>query len=531
LKGLVDARAVTVADKQIVTMKLVGQDLALPKTLRGLVASRIARLSVEDRATLQAAAVLGDPMNAAVLSQMLGQAMGPLERSLATLKEREFVVHTGPSELRFLSPTVREVVVDALTHEASRAMHLAAGLALEKFLGDKAWEQAARIATHLYEAGEREDAASHFAKSAERRLEGRQLEAAARDYARAIELCDMNTRTPEELAKWLGGLSQAVRLTRSLPEAAEMCDRIVTRIDRAADLASRVRARVDAGRILAALHQFEAATKMFVDAERIAGDDDALVKPALVAFAELAGRQGDFKRSLEQLSRLEKNASALGDKLEEHKLLASLSQTHAAMGDRRAAITALDRAERLLAHDKTAACERQKLRGLVEYFARDYRAAALACEKAIDMARDAGLTYEVAVNLHNLGDALVRLDDYPRAYGAIQQSLALCDEAGFERLASHNRMFLAFLNAVAGDKEQETLLVNGLRYAEANDFTWDVIGGLWLLAQLHLRREEKSAAKSELEKLRTVASSAGNRVVLDDCDAALKKLDLALATA
>ena len=53
-------------------MKLVGQDLALPKTLRGLVASRVSRLGAAERATLQAAAVLGDPIDTRVLSSMLG---------------------------------------------------------------------------------------------------------------------------------------------------------------------------------------------------------------------------------------------------------------------------------------------------------------------------------------------------------------------------------------------------------------------------------------------------------------------------
>ena len=46
-----------------------------------------------------------------------------------------------------------------------------------------------------------------------------------------------------------------------------------------------------------------------------------------------------------------------------------------------------------------------------------------------------GLHYEVAVNLHTLGDILVHLEDYARAYGAIKQSLALCDELDHDRLA------------------------------------------------------------------------------------------------
>ncbi len=526
LKALVDARAVTVADKRIVSMKLVGQELALPKTLRGLVASRVARLAPADRATLQAAAVLGDPVNAAVLAQMLGQAMSLLERSLSTLKERDFLIHVGASELRFTSPIVREVVADALTAEASREMHAAAGTALENVLGDKAWEQAARIAAHLYEAGDREHAASYFAKSGERRLEARQVEAATRDYARAIELCDTAMRTPKELAGWLAGLASCVRLVRSLPEASETCERVLQRIDQGDDLPTRVRARIDAGRILTALHLFDLGREKFADAERIAkgSSSEGLIKSALVASTELTGRQGDFKRSLELLERIQHIVTGEGDKAEEHKILMSLSQAHAAMNDRRAALSALERAEALTPNDPMAACERQKLRALIDYFTRDWRAAAVSCEKAVDMARREGLTYEVTVNLHNLGDILLRLNDFARAYGALQQSLALCEELGYERLASHNRMFLAFLDAAAGDASAEAVLLQGIRYAESNDFTWDVISGRWLLAQLQHRRGAFDAARLEFQKLLDIARKAGNRLAADDCDAALRAM-------
>jgi serine/threonine protein kinase/tetratricopeptide (TPR) repeat protein len=524
VKGLVEARAVTVAERKVVTMKLVGQDLALPKTLRGLVASRVARLPPHDRGTLQAAAVLGDPVDAEVLAHVIGQSPAALERSLAALEQRDFLVHAGPSRLRFTSPIVRDVVVDALTHEASREMHAAAAHALEKVLGDKAWEQAARLATHHYEAGDRESAATYFAKSAERRLEGGQLEAAARDYARAIDIANVDARDPKELTAWLDGLAAAVRLVRSLPEASEMCDRVIARLDRAADVATRVRARVDAGRILGALHRFEVARVKFEEAESIAAGDASLVKNVLVAFAEQAGRKGDFKRQLEALERLQAMATTAGDKAEEHKLLVALSQARAAMGDRRTAMQHLDRATALLPEDATADCEREKLRGFIEYFSRDFRAAAAATERAIDKARATGLTYEVAVNLHNLGDILVRLGDFARAYGAIQQSLALCDEAGFDRLQSHNRMFLAFLDALAGDAEAEKTLVAGIRYAEANDFTWDVIGGRALHAQLLQRRGDLGGAKTELERLRIIARDAGNSLVAEDCDTALQAL-------
>ncbi|HEY1959523.1 MAG TPA: protein kinase [Polyangiaceae bacterium] len=521
IKGLLDADAVSVAEGRVVAMRLLGQELALPKTLRGLVASRIARLEAMAKTTLQAAAVLGDPIDSAVLARMLNQPLATLEKSLSALKSAELLAHASASELHFTSPIMREVVVDALPQDAARDMHAAAGVALEQELGERSWEQAARIAMHFYESGDRELAATYFAKSGERRLEARQLEAAVRDYARAIELCDMARRDPRELAGWLDALATGVRLVRSAPEAEDTCARVIARLDKEGDPELRVRTRVAAARLLVALHKFDAATPHLAEAERIAGGRAELMKIVLVASAELAGRRGDFNRSLELLTRMQKLATAEGDKQEEHKILTNLAQAHAALGDRAAAMQALERAEQLLPDDSAAACERQKLRGLVHFFLRDFRRAAGEIEKAIDVARSLGLTYEVGVNLHNLGDVLIRLDDYARAYGALQQSLALCDEYAFERLATHNRMLLAYLAGYKGDPEGDKQLDQGISYAEANEFWWDVISGRLLRALLLRRRGKHEEAKHAFHALRALAKTNGHRMVVDDCDAAL----------
>ncbi len=521
IKALLDAGAVTIADGRVVSMRLLGQELALPKTLRGLVASRVARLSAEDRATLQAAAVLGDPVDSGVLSRMLEQPLAALERSLSTLKSSEFLLHTGPSELRFTSPMVREVVVDALPQDAAREMHAAAGSALEQEEGDRAWEQAARIAMHFYESGDRERAATYFARSGERRVEARQLEAAVRDYARAIELCNTSAREPAELADWLDGLAAAVRMVRAAPEASETCERVIARMDTTSDVALRVRSRVAATRILVALHKFDAAVPYLAEAERIAAGNDPLMKTVLVASAELAGRRGDFNSSLQLLTRMQKLATVEGDKQEEHKILTNLTQAHAALGDRNAATQTLARAEALLPNDAAAACERQKLRGLMYYFLRDYPLAALEIEKAVDVARSLGLTYEIAVNLHNLGDVLIRLEDYARAYGALQQSVALCEEYGFDRLSSHNRMLLAYLAGYKGDGEAQDQLAAGIRYAQANEYMWDVISGRFLKAKLLLHQGKRDEAFKDFTELRELARVNGHRMIVDDCEAVL----------
>ena len=525
IKALVDGSAVSIGERRVVSMKLVGQDLALPKTLRGLVASRVARLSSQDRATLQAASVLGDPIDATVLSQMLGQAMPSLEKSIATLEERDFVVHTGPTELRFVSPIIPEVVADALTPEAAREMHAAAGHALEVCLGDRASEYAARIAGHLYEAGDRERAAGYFAKSGERRLETRQLEAAARDFGRALALADPAMRTADELAAWLEGLAAAVRLVRSYPEARELCDRAIERVDADGRREVRVRVRVAAGHILVAVQLLDQARQRLGEAEAIAEGDEDSKKLVLLAEAELATRQGDYVRALETFDALHRIVHTMSDSQEKHRIALHLAHAHAALGDRLTAMAKLSEAERLLPHDRAAIFERTRTRARVDYFARDFRSAVVQWEKAVDMAREIGLTYQVMASLHNVGDVLIQLDDFPRAYGALRQSLALCEEHGFERLANLNRMFLAFLDGIRGSVDGEGLLRQGIAYAESKDFTNDVVGGRVLLAKLSHRLGHLDAARDEYTKTRAVALAAGHRVVVDECESALRKLD------
>ncbi len=524
VKALVDEGAVSVADRRVVSTRLVGQDLALPKTLRGLVASRVARLSTGERATLQAAAVLGDPIDLAVLSTMIGQGMPSLERSVAAIAARDFVVHTGSTELRFTSPMVREVVIDALTPEAAREMHAAAGRALEVALGERTWEQPARIAAHLFEAGDRERAAGYFAKSGERRLAMGQLEAAARDCARAIALTDAATRAPEELVTWLERLASAVRLVRASPGAKELCDLVVGQADRADVRDSRVRARVAAGQVLAAVNQIEGARARLAEASAIADADPLLVKPVLLAEVELAARQGDFKRALLVLGQLRTLVRASSDEEEEHRVALHLAQSHGAKGDRATALGNLDEAERLLAHDPMAGLERVRVRALVDYFTRDFRAAAQGWDEAIHLAREMGFAHEVMLSLHNLGHVLVYMDDLPRAYGAVRQSLALCGESGDERFANSNRMLLAFLDGVKETVDGQRLLRQGIAYAESKEFTWDIIGGRRLLAKLLRRLGHRGAAREEYEKARELALRAGHRLVADDCERALEEL-------
>jgi tetratricopeptide (TPR) repeat protein len=525
LKALADAGAVSVADRHVVSMTLVEQDLALPKTLRGLVGSRVARLARADRTTLQAAAVLGDSVDVNALSAMLGQSMPMVEQSIAALADRGLLAHVSARDLRFTSPIIPEVVVDALPPEAAREMHAAAGRALETTLAERAGEQIARIASHFYEAGEPDRAADYFAKAAKRHLVASRLEAAASDYTRAIALVDAD-RPAGELTGWLDGLASAMRLVRTAPDAPYLCGRVIEREDRAGDRQSSVRARVAAGHILAAVHLMEASRQRLAEAETIAAGDEQLLRLVLIAEVELATRQGDYKRALVLLVQLHTMAHATSDEQEQHRVALQLALSRAGLGDRPTALAHLEEAKGLLPNDRTAEMDRTRVRALVDYYTRDFESAAAHFARAIDMGRKLGLTHVVLVNLCHLGEVLVRLGDLPRAYGAIRQSLALCEERGDERFANRNAMLLAHLDGLKEEGDSEERIRTGIEYAKSKGFTNDVIRGKLLLAHGFARRGQIAAAREEYETTRAMALDAGQRLVADDCETALDALPI-----
>jgi serine/threonine protein kinase len=536
IKALVEAGAITVVERHIAAMSLAGQDLVLPKTLRGLVASRMARLGGAERTTLQAAAVLGDPIDASVLSSMLGEPMPSLERSIAALKQRDFMIDRGPSELRFASPLFPEIVADSLTPEAAREMHAAAAQALETTVGTRPGEHAARIASHLCEAGDRERAAGYFSKSGARRLETRQLEAAARDYARAIALADPTRRSAEELTSWLWGLAEAVRVVRSLPDAADLCQRVATRVDQAgpdgpSSREVRVRAHVATAHIFTAVQWVHEARKRLDHAANVAGSDAELGGLVLVAGVELALGQGDYRRASSLLTDLERLGLPAVDVQHEHTMALLTALATAGRGDRVTAVDRLRRAEQLLPDDRMASVERTKVHAIVDHLTHELRSAALHGEMAIDMAREVGLIHDVMYNSLHLGEVLVDRDESARAYGSIRQALEHSEEGGFERFANYARMLLAFLDGIQGMADADKLLAQGLGYAESQGFTAETVRGRLLLARLLRRRGRPEMAVVEYERARILAGRAGHQAVIDECERALGELLDANATA
>ncbi len=148
-----------------------------------------------------------------------------------------------------------------------------------------------------------------------------------------------------------------------------------------------------------------------------------------------------------------------------------------------------------------------------------------AFERGVDLARASGLSYEVALALHNMGDALIWLGSFARSHVAFRESLSICDEYGYDRLASHDRMYLAFLDAEKGRGDATTTLRDLIAIAEARGYIWDVLDGRHLLGTLAFRQGDIDTARTELGLVRDMARDNHNQLLERSAGEMLEQLD------
>jgi eukaryotic-like serine/threonine-protein kinase len=520
----VESGAVRVREGRIDGLRL-GGSLSIPRSLAALVGDRVRRLPTDQRRALIAAAVVGQPVDVAVLAAMLELSIGRVHELVEPLVEKELLTTLGPVTLGFRTPLVHAVICSGLEPDAAVELHVRAANAYQTVLATRSEEESGRIARHLAEAGERDRAAGFYASSGLFCLTSRRLDRAVADLGRALDLADVETRSAEELAEWVTALGQALRHVRAGAGIPDLVRRIAAHFASHDSVPDRLRAKtaIDLALVLTALHHYKEARRLLQGAIESAAEWPELTRAALTAEAEIAIRIGEFKPALDALEKAQQAGPRSAS--EEHRLLVATALALAGAGRIDHALAALDRAEQLDAgSDPVLAGERSKIRALILGFRGDWQGCALASEAAAEQMRAAGLVHEVAVNLHNQGDALLRSGNLPRAYATLQASLAAAEEIGSDRLVNLNQMLLAYLDALSGDDNAKKLLGDRIAQAEAQRWTWDTLTGRYLLGKLLGRSGDLDAARRELELTRHMAASMDNRLLVDDCDRELREL-------
>jgi tetratricopeptide (TPR) repeat protein len=222
----------------------------------------------------------------------------------------------------------------------------------------------------------------------------------------------------------------------------------------------------------------------------IAAEDRSGVVEALEALGAIALEEG---RVTDAHQRYEEGRVAAGD----DNALAARIQLGQATGALRR--EDMDEAERLLgaalplaesAEDRILQGRILNNLGLCAFQRANYQEALTWYRRALDVRAGLGYRQGEVVNLHNIGDARMRLGDEGRAFAAFEESRELARTCGLTRFVAMNDVYLGYLRALRGETGAESDLVRAAASCKQLGDAETALMGRLFAARLAGRRGE-----------------------------------------
>jgi tetratricopeptide (TPR) repeat protein len=506
--------------------------------LRGIVASRIARLGPVQRYLLQVAAIAGERWNSEIVAAAAQEEPRAVIDAVLARELQGIVQRVGPDEYMFAHGLVRQVVIEGITLQARKEIHAAICEAIVGLYPNRLDEMAERLSRHYFESGQYDEAADALVRAA-RKLES---ESATEEAIAALQrAADVLSMVPEP---------DRERVFRIYEEIAELCFRNrdlalgaelmlkALQLAESQDAAPFVaRFCVWRGRMLVSASKIEEGRRWLDQAEHVARtlSDASLSRDVFIAKADADARSGEFESAVGLLREALELARTGHDSLAQLGCLMPLALTYARMDDHAMAMETLTEVQQLAqvgrdpllaGRDPLLEAQVLRLESQIHYHARDPAAVARAASRAMEIAREANLFYETALNAHNLGEAFLRMGDHRRAFAALRRRYEIAAEHGYTRLQMSNMRILGFIDATRfNSAEGRARLLQAIDYAVEHDYVWDVIPGKYLLAIVEQGRGDVDAARAALREVLNLAVQHGHRKYTIDSEIALRELD------
>ncbi|HEV8054078.1 MAG TPA: adenylate/guanylate cyclase domain-containing protein, partial [Candidatus Limnocylindrales bacterium] len=379
------------------------KELAVPETLRSLIASRLDNLEPADRSLLQDASVIGQRFTITALAAVSGLASDEIETRLRHLVNRELLdLEVDPrsperGQYGFVQSLIREVAYGTLVRRERRSRHLAAARHFEA-LGDD--ELAGVLATHYL--------AAHEASA-----EGPEADAVAAQARIALRAAADRAAALGSHEQAVTYVAQALSVTTEPPERAALLE-IAADSANASDQGER------------ALDHARQAIDIYLATEDIR---------SAIRTSALAGRilidQGRLKEAISEMESGLSRAREGKDDAEVAAVLANMSRAYMRSDLARRSIDAADRAlalgERLNLDQVVAEALLNKASSLNQIGRR--REAGALHQKAVEMAAAGGWA-EMELRARNNMSVNLSEDDPRRAFEVVVESVALARKVG-----------------------------------------------------------------------------------------------------
>jgi len=434
----------------------------------------------------------------------------------------------------FAHALVRQVVTEGITLPARKEIHAALCDAIQTLYPNRLDEMSERLARHFLESGQHDEAVDALVKAA-RRYEGESAnEEAVHALRRAADILALMSSTDHErMFKIYEEIAELCFRNRDLDLGADLMLRALTLAENHGAPAFAARFCVWRGRMLVSASKIEEGRRWLDQALQVARglSDMSLLRDVFVATADADARSGEFEKAVAVLKEALSLVRSGNNRPAQLSCLMPLALTYARMDDPISAMRTLAEVQLLAADDSNPLTDAQVLRleSQIHYHARNPAAVATAASRGMELAREANLFYEAALNAHNLGEAFLRMGDHRRAFAALRRSYEIAAEHGYTRLQMSNMRILGFIDATRfGSTEGRARLLQAIDYAVEHEYVWDVIPGKYLLGIVEQNRGDLAAARAALREVLTLAAQHGHRKYTQDSEAALRELDAAV---
>jgi predicted ATPase len=207
--------------------------IQVPATVLAVLAARIDRLPPEEKNLLQAAAVIGKDVPAALLQSTAALPWADVQRSLAHLQAAEFLYETRlfpEPEYTFKHALTQEVAYNAVLLERRQSMHERAAQAIEGLFAERLPEHYNALAHHYSRSGNTNKAIDYLDRAGHQAVERSVYAEAVSHLTAALELLatlpESHERSQQELAVQMT-LGMALRATKG--SGAPEVERLYTR--------------------------------------------------------------------------------------------------------------------------------------------------------------------------------------------------------------------------------------------------------------------------------------------------------------
>ena len=323
VRALVETGAVT-GDRGAHRLDQPIHAIRIPASVQAVLAARIDRLPPEEKRLLQAAAVIGKDVPAALLQAIAELGDEDLRRGLAHLQAAEFLYETSlfpELEVAFKHALTHDVAYASMLQERRRVLHARIVEVMERLYADRLVDHIDRLADHAFRGHVWGKALTYLRRAGLRALERSANREAATFFEQAIEAL---RHLPEDQATQEQAIDVRIDLRNALTLLGEP-NRMLEHLRQAATIAERVDDQRRLGRVLSfeancliLLGEHEQAVasggRAFAIAEAL--DDFSLKTTSQQYVARAHESLGDYRRAIEIFNSIVE--SLTGELLHEH---------------------------------------------------------------------------------------------------------------------------------------------------------------------------------------------------------------------